>query len=194
MRWCPLPFPLTILLSVFSLHASAQTPLSLNADPTSVYRINARAVLVDVVVTDSHGDAVSGLRQRDFKLTEDGRPVRIAFFEEHKGAAIVPADLPKMPPNVFTNVPIAPQSDALNVLLLDALNTREEDQTYVRAQVIEFLKTMKSGTPLAVFSLNTDLRLVQRIHRILINFAGFIAGQEEWRVAGNYCVFSFDEG
>jgi VWFA-related protein len=117
--------------------------------------------LVDVVVTDSHGNPVSGLRQQDFKLTENGKPESVVFFEEHRGAEAAPIDLPKMPSNVFTNVPIAPQADSLNVLLLDALDTPEADQSYVRAQVIEFLKAMKPGTPLAVFSLTTDLRLVQ---------------------------------
>jgi VWFA-related protein len=118
--------------------------------------------LVDVVVTDSHGNPVSGLRQQDFKLTENGKPESVVFFEEHKGTEAIPIELPKMPPNVFTNVPVAPQADALNVLLLDALNTPETtDQSYVRAQVLEFLKVMKPGTPLAVFSLATDLRLVQ---------------------------------
>ena len=162
-RWlcdCSL-FPITIL-SVFALQTVAQTTPSPDQDQTPVFRANARAVLVDVVVTDSHGNPVSGLRQQDFKLTENGKPESVVFFEEHKGAEIVPIELPKMPPNVFTNVPVAPQADALNVILLDALNTPgTTDQGYVRAQVIEFLKTMKPGTPLAVFSLAGDLRLVQ---------------------------------
>ena len=153
-------FPIT-LLSVFALQTPAQTTSPLNSDQTPVFTANARAVLVDVVVTDSHGNPVSGLRQQDFKLTENGKPKSIVFFEEHKGAAVVPVEIPKMPPNVFTNVPIAPQADALNVLLLDALNTPGSDQSYVRAQVLEFLKTMTPGTSLAVFTLGLDLRLVQ---------------------------------
>jgi VWFA-related protein len=153
-------FPIA-LLSVFTLQTPAQTTASVDPDQTPVFRANARAVLVDVVVTDSQGNPVSGLRQQDFKLRENGKPESVVFFEEHKGAEIVPIELPKMPPNVFTNVPVAPQADALNVLLLDAMNTPQTDQSYVRAQVLEFLKTMKPGTPLAVFSLATDLRLVQ---------------------------------
>ena len=163
-RWlcgCSLfPFPIA-LLSFCALQISAQTHAINELGPDPVFRANARAVLVDVVVTDSHGNPVPGLRQQDFKLTENGKPESVVFFEEHKGAEVVPIDLPKMPPNVFTNVPVAPQADALNVLLLDALNTPQTDQSYVRAQVLEFLKTMKPGTPLAVFSLATDLRLVQ---------------------------------
>ena len=161
MRLLSLPlFPITFL-SVSALQILAQTAPSPDQDQVPVFKANARAVLVDVVVTDSHGNPVSGLRQLDFKLTENGKPESVVFFEEHKGAEVVPIELPKMPPNVFTNVPVAPQADALNVLLLDAMNTPQADQSYVRAQVLEFLKTMKPGTPLAVFSLATDLRLVQ---------------------------------
>ena len=161
MRLLSLPlFPVTFL-SLCTLPIWAQTAPSPNQEPTPVFRANARAVLVDVVVTDSHGNPVTGLHQQDFKLSEDSKPQSIVFFEEHKAANAVPIELPTMPPNVYTNVPVAPQADALNVLLLDALDTPETDQSYVRAQVIEFLKTMKAGTPLAVFSLTTDLRLVQ---------------------------------
>lgn len=155
MRLRSLPFFAITLLT------AAQTTSSQDQGQTPLFKANARAVLVDVVVTDSHGDPVSGLRQQDFKLTENGKPESVVFFEEHKGGAPVPIEIPKMPPNVFSNVPLAPQADALNVLLLDALNTPEADQSYVRAQVLEFLKAMKPGTPLAVFSLTSDLRLAQ---------------------------------
>jgi VWFA-related protein len=165
LRLLSLPlFPIAYL-SVFALQSLAQTAPLPDQDQVPVFKANARAVLVDVVVTDSHGNPVMGLRQQDFKLTENGQPESIVFFEEHKGAQAVPVEIPKMPPNVFTNVPVAPEADALNVLLLDALNTTEADQSYVRAQVVEFLKTMKPGTPLAVFALTTNLRLVQGFTR-----------------------------
>jgi hypothetical protein len=119
VRLLSLPlFPIG-LLSVLALQTVAQTAPS--PDQIPVFKANARAVLVDVVVTDGHGNPVSGLRQQDFKLTENGSPETVVFFEEHKGSEAVPIELPKMPLNVFTNVPVAPQADALNVLLLDAL-------------------------------------------------------------------------
>ena len=151
-----------LLLAMFPLLA-LQTPAQITLDlgPVPVYKANARAVVVDVVVTDSQDKPVAGLRREDFKLAEDGRPEPIAYFEEHKDIVAAPVELPKMPPNVFTNVPVAPEADALNVLLLDALDTPLQDQSYVRAQVVEFLKTMTPGTPLAVFTLTTKLRLIQ---------------------------------
>lgn len=66
-----------------------------------------------------------------------------------------------MPPGVYTNVPAAPESDSVNVLLLDALNTDKEDQSYVENQIMQFLKTMQPGTRAAIFTLSSQLRMVQ---------------------------------
>jgi VWFA-related protein len=151
--------PVLVFCCVASLCAQSSDHSAQEQIPT--IKAEARAVVVDVVVTDSHGNPVSGLHEQDFRVIEDGKPESVVFFEEHKGAAAIPIELPKMPPNVFTNVPIAPQADALNVLLLDALNTPRTDQSYVRAQVLEFLKTMTPGIPLAVFTLTTNLQFVQ---------------------------------
>ena len=143
---CSLPFA--------SAQTSAQAPI-----PT--IEAKARAVIVDVVVTAGNDGPVSGLRKEDFKVIEDGSAQSVTFFEEHKGIPAAPIQLAPMPPNVFTNVPDAPPADAVNVLLLDELNTPSPDQSYVRDQVISFLKAMPKGTPLAIFTLTTRLRMVQ---------------------------------
>ena len=80
---------------------------------------------------------------------EDGKPQTIDFFEEHTPHALPPdalLPLPKMPPNVYTNVPQVPLNDAVNVLLLDSLNTDVQDQAYVHQQIMDFLKKMEPGT------------------------------------------------
>ena len=104
------------------------------------------------------------LHKQDFQILEDGKPQTIDFFEEHTARTLPPGalvSLPKMPPNVYTNVPPAPESDSINVLLLDALNTDKEDQIYVHNQIIHFLKTMQPGTRVAIFTLAGKLRMVQ---------------------------------
>jgi VWFA-related protein len=120
-------------------------------------------VVVDVVVTN--GDqAVTGLHKQDFQVLEDGKPVTVDFFEEHTAKTVPPGAVPplvKMPPNVYTNVPPAPESDSVNVLLLDTLNTDRPDQAYVHQQMINFLKTMQPGLRVAVFVLGSKLRMVQ---------------------------------
>ena len=86
-----------------------------------VFETHAQAVVVDVVVTKGNGEAVPALHEQDFQVIEDGKPQMIDFFEEHTAKTLPPGTLPevpKMPPNVYTNVPPAPESDAVNVLLL----------------------------------------------------------------------------
>jgi len=107
---------------------------------------------------------VNGLRAKDFVVMEDGKPQTVDYFEEHSARTLPPGELkplPPMPPGVFTNVPPAPPSDAVNVLLLDSLNTDQQDQTYVHQQILDFLKTMQPGIRVAVFVLGEKLRMVQ---------------------------------
>ena len=39
-----------------------------------VLKVNSRAVLVDVIVTDKNGNPVKGLKQSDFRVLEEGKP------------------------------------------------------------------------------------------------------------------------
>jgi VWFA-related protein len=128
-----------------------------------VFKAESHAVVVDVVVTKGD-EAVTGLHKQDFQVLEDGKSVTVDFFEEHTAKTLPPGAVPplvKMPPNVYTNVPPAPESDSVNVLLLDTLNTDRPDQAYVHQQMINFLKTMQPGLRVAVFVLGSKLRMVQ---------------------------------
>jgi VWFA-related protein len=143
--------------------ASAQN-LTNDAPQTPTFKTNARAVVVDVVVTKGNDEPVPALHKQDFQIIEDGKLQAIDYFEEHT-AKVLPAGelppLPKMPPNVYTNVPAAPPSDAVNVLLLDSLNTEKQDQVFMHKQILEFLKGMQPGTRCAIFMLGSKLRFIQ---------------------------------
>ena len=139
----------------------SQTPAPAAQEPVPTIKSEARAVVIDVLVTNGSNEPVTGLRQQDFEVNEDGHPQSVVFFEEHKPQIAKPADLVPMPPNVFTNVPSVPPSDTVNILLLDGLNTPREEQSFVREQVIKFVSAMPAGTPLAVFTLASKLEMVQ---------------------------------
>jgi VWFA-related protein len=129
-----------------------------------VYKTNARDVILDVVVTKSNGDPVFGLTKKDFEVKEDGKLQAIDFLEEHDAKTLPPEALqpmPKMPPNIYTNAPPAPVGDSVNVLLLDTLNTAQQDQAYVHSEITDFLKKMQPGTRVAIFALGSKLRYVQ---------------------------------
>lgn len=131
-------------------------------DTAPTLRVNSRAVVVDVVVTDSSGKPVTGLSRDAFTVTEKGKPQAIAFFEENgKTPPAQPVEMPKMPPDIFTNFSPFPQPPAVNVLLLDSLNTHMENQSYVHAQALKFLKGAKPGTRSAIFTMGLGLHFIQ---------------------------------
>ncbi len=135
---------------------SAQPP----AAPTNQTRTNL--VIEDVVVTDRRGNPISGLKASDFALTEKGAPQQIRTFDEHTAQPPAPATPPlDLPPGVFTNYNPIPPSPALNVLLLDTLNTPLQDQAYLRLQLLKYIRTAPPNQRLAIFGLTTHLILLQ---------------------------------
>ena len=66
-----------------------------------------------------------------------------------------------LPPNTFTNYAPVANTNAYTVILLDALNTRLDDQMSVRLALIKYLKHMQPGGPVAIFERDTKMHLVQ---------------------------------
>lgn len=124
-------------------------------------RTFSRAVVVDVIVTDHKGRPVTGLKRGQFVVTEEGKPQAITYFEEHTAAQQPTVAAPKLPPDVFTNFSPTPFPPVVNVLLLDSLNTRMEDQSFVHRQAMDFLQTAKPGSRIAIFAMSRSLRFVQ---------------------------------
>ena len=147
---------------LFTAQLCAQSNAPAPSTPESTLHINSRAVLVDVLVTDRNGNPIKGLKQDAFSVTEQGKPQTISFFEEHTAATVAqPQEMPKLPPNVFTNFSPFPAPPAVNVLLLDSLNTPTQSQIFVHQQAMKFLKTAKPGTRTAIFTMALGLHFVQ---------------------------------
>ena len=125
----------------------------------TVLHVKSRLILVDVVVSD-HDRPVRGLDRGRFHVLEDGHEQPIASFEEHEpSAGVTVAEPPALPPNTYSNVPEYPETGAVNVLLLDALNTPTGDQERVRRMMIKYLGTIRPGSPMAIFTLSSRLRM-----------------------------------
>src|ERR1700741_45707 len=144
------------------LFAAQSGSSSSNSSAVLTYRTTAETVLVDVVVTDGKGKSVPNLTRDDFGLSEDGQPQQIKFFEEHGNRTIsgMTDSGAQTTPGVYSNA-ITGSYDALDVLLLDALNTQTIDQARVRQQMVKYLHGIPRGTRIAVFTLGTELRMVQ---------------------------------
>ena len=144
--------------------AAAVAPAPDSSD-TPVFRSTTHQVLVDVVVSARNGDPVARIPQSSFSITEDGRPQVIDFFEEHSPqtrAKIESPVMPPMPSGTATNVPTALPSAALYVFLLDSLNSEPQDQVFIQNQILSFLHRLDPGTQVAIFTLGSNLHLLQR--------------------------------
>ncbi len=135
-----------------------------------VFHAETRLVVVDVVITDRHGKPVTDLKKSDLTLLEDGKPQQLLLFEPHLPQAQLKRLPPiELPPNQYTNFPMQAPGSSVNIVLFDTVNTPIADQMYARRQMIEFVKALPSGKPVAVFVLGRKLRMI----------AGFTTDSEE---------------
>ena len=128
--------------------------------PAPTIRVTTHMVLVDVVVTDKQGKAVTGLHPEDFVVEENGKAQKIASLttpSENAPAA------PALPPGIYSNKPQYRSTGApITVMLLDALNTPFTDQAYARRQMLAFVKeNFKPGDRMAVFTLTGPMNVLQ---------------------------------
>jgi VWFA-related protein len=125
-------------------------------------QVYSRLTVVDVTVMNGKGEPVHGLKATDFTIEEDGKPQPIRSFQEiGKDTPPVARTLPKLPPNVYTNLQPPPNTSAVNILLLDALNTPPSDQVFVKDEAVRYLKGMPPGTRIAILGLSNRLRILQ---------------------------------
>jgi len=136
-----------------------------SAAPATTIRVATRLVYVDVVVRDSSGRCVHGLKQADFKVAEDGKPQAIDFFNEHSYDLASAKAAPAAKANAgltFANVPEdGTASGSINMLLFDMVNTPLTDQQFARGQMLKFLKALPPGQQIALFVLTDRLHMVQ---------------------------------
>lgn len=151
-----------------SSSATTTQPSQPESSPVLTLKVSTRAVVVDVVVTDSKGHPVKDLPQDDFQLTEDGKPQALRSFREFTGAQTPaetpPAPEPKKQPNIFTNETHEADPGAVTLILFDLLNTPAQDQMYARDQLIKFVESKPKNVEFALCLLSSgtsNLRLIQ---------------------------------
>ncbi len=143
--------------SLFAQQAQqAPTPI-----PPPTIRVTTHMVLVDAVVTDKQGKAITGLKAEDFVIEERGKAQKIASLTTPADTA--PAPGPQLPPGIYSNKPqYRSTGGPITVMLLDALNTPFTDQAYARRQMLAFVKDQfKPADRMAVFALTGSLNVLQ---------------------------------
>jgi VWFA-related protein len=149
-------FSCALVISVLTYPISSQ-----DTSDQPVFRSQSRLVVLDVVVTDHHGKHVSDLKKDDFQVLENGKLQTIKSFEGPDDAKPPTPDSGSISSQFYTNRPVQNSVSAANVLILDALNTPLSDQSNVRLEMTNYLRTIQGGTNLAIVTLAPELRMVQ---------------------------------
>ncbi len=137
-------------------------------------------VALDVTVEDAQGHPIHGLKASDFTLLEDDQQQTISTLQEHTPADPLPpatedeAPQPAPAPNTFTDYHFVPRNSAVNILLLDSLNTSTRDPFYFQKEALKRLKSVPPGMPFAVFFLGSRLHLLQGFSKDPDALAGFL--------------------
>lgn len=150
-----LGFLLLGLVVLSGTFASAQEDASLFFDAVDVFVVN-----VEVIVTDSDGQPITGLSREDFEVFEDGELVDVAnFFAVEGRQALLPGEDRGLAPELAPT----PETQRLNlVVFVDNLNMRPENRNLIFGKLREHLEQgLDARDRVMLVSMNDSVKVVQ---------------------------------
>jgi VWFA-related protein len=157
----------------------AATPRPAAQDESSRFHVNVVLVQLNVAVTDSKGNYISGLRPEDFAIKEDNISEKIATFEEGSesapkvkvGSSSVadnsgPADAKAPEPDhpapepTLAGVKIPGLSGANVFILFDTSNYMYRSFVFAQDAITDFVRSMPDASKIAFYSYSRDLSRV----------------------------------
>lgn len=121
----------------FSLFILFSTAVTISAqDEDEIISVESSIVVLNATVTDAAGKAVTGLKQNQFKVYEDGQEQRVDVFEAEK-------------------TPFAA------VILIDTSGSMEGSVAMARAAAINFLDGLRPDDMTAIYNFDSKVSLVQ---------------------------------
>jgi VWFA-related protein len=141
---------LAVLMCTAAGHAQQQPQQQQQPPPQQsadqpVFRTGINFVRVDVIVSDKSGTNVSGLKQSDFEVTEDGKPQSVETFKFIKldgGTFPSPDGPPRAIRNDADEESEAAKDDVrLFAIFLDDYHVRKENSIRVRQPIEQWIQT-----------------------------------------------------
>ena len=134
-------------------------------------RVNVNLVQLNVAVTDSKGNYITGLKPEDFVITEDKVTQKLATFEEgnfypgapgtvaapnsSKGAGAAGSDAE--PTISSSGVRISPLAGADVFILFDTSNYMYRGFVFAQDAISDFVRSMDEASKIAFYSYSRDL-------------------------------------
>jgi len=173
--------------SATPLFSQSQSPQPAGAQAPAVIRSTTRLVQLNVIVHNTKGEPVEGLKKEDFTVLDQGKEQQIAAFSANS-AAPRDASIPSLPTNVFSNrgASGAANPGSVTVILFDALNTAIQDQFYARQQVLKFLRQLQPQDHVAIYVLTTKIIVLNEftqdatsLLQAIQKFGGYYSAQQD---------------
>lgn len=112
-------------------------PVSASAqDDDDIITVDSSLVILNASITDADGNAVTNIKQNQFKVFEDGGEQEIAVFESQ-------------------------QTPFAAVILLDTSGSMEERVSLARSAAINFLDGLRSDDNVSIYNFDSKVSLVQ---------------------------------
>ena len=118
-----------------------------------------RLVEVYAVVTDSHGQPITGLTRDDFIIRDEGRTQTVSLFEEPPPQGQTGISLQQGPEASSSTNRSGAGQGSVTVLLLDCVNSRFEDQSHAQAELREMIPRIATSDRIALYILASRLQL-----------------------------------
>ena len=168
-------------------------------EPAPTIKVSSRLIEVTVVVHDRKGDPVTDLTRDDFTIYDKGQKQQIRYFSK-EGDDPPPESVPVMDNGAVSNrfitvnadgkTRVQPLPDSLTVILLDGLNTRFTNQVEAKEALIKFLKQLRTGDRVAIYTLTNDLHILcdftSDISKLLADLEGRPAQESAAMAASSY--------
>jgi VWFA-related protein len=161
--------------------------------------VNVKVVNVDVYVTDKKGNPVTGLKQEDFEVFEDRKPIPVSNFYAVEGgrpvAGFTPEKLPEGVPQLPRRIEAVeiPEDQRLHLILyIDNFNIHPHTRNRVLRELRQFLvQSVRREDRVMLVNYNRSLHIeqpfttdIRRINASLTQmekFTGFRAMQDSER-------------
>lgn len=169
---------------ISALFLVANPPRLAAQDEGTHLRVTVNLVQLNIAVTDSKGNYISGLKPENFEIIEDKIPERIATFEEGNGPAIhpeqkqgqpaagepegavpaastasaSPGEVPAETPSRVSGAAINSSVAGANVFILfDTSNYMYRGFVYAQDAISDFVRSMDNASQIAFYSYSRDL-------------------------------------
>jgi Ca-activated chloride channel family protein len=162
-----------LLLCFLAIPLSGNRTGAAAQEDTSRIRVSVVLVQLNVAVTDSRGNYISGLKPEDFAITEDKIPEKPSTFEEGNGPTHRLVDISSPDNNALTEIANktpdtsdvpgdgAQRFAGANVFILfDTSNYMYRGFVFAQDAIADFVRSLEGVSKVALYSYSRDLSRV----------------------------------